>query len=377
MAKKGICELCGFADDSYSIEENGNVMKVCKFCHDGYLERMGLPPDADKPLSDVSMTLDLDSADDIDAEQIEENLQMKVEPLTEEELNKVLNGGKIKRRRTVNGEKSESAFKEEIEREEKAAQGKTYVRADSPDKERQNAKRRRDVMEQVNPKSDDERIKITSPEIPLSKDVRPKTNLDVAVSEYKNSVRFMDAFKYVYNQIVYAVFLGLVVATVATVLFIVDTWQHALIVLGGGIAAIGLSYFVMWYLRYRFDMDKRAYLLRIRQQEILFKSMNSDCYRELKTKFTVLKSLSWLLNKLSVVLPLIVIAGSIVATVIVCFLFLTWLMPIILFGAIIAGVFTYWIVKFLADIVTYQLDAERNQQIQQQTLLDMLKVLKK
>ena len=53
MAQKGVCELCGFADDSYRIEENGAVMRVCKFCHDGHLERMGLSPDADKPLDDA------------------------------------------------------------------------------------------------------------------------------------------------------------------------------------------------------------------------------------------------------------------------------------------------------------------------------------
>ena len=60
MATKGECELCGFADDSYRIEENGAVMKVCKFCHDGYLERMGLSPDADQPVENVALSLDLD-----------------------------------------------------------------------------------------------------------------------------------------------------------------------------------------------------------------------------------------------------------------------------------------------------------------------------
>ena len=68
MADKGVCELCGFADDSYRIDENGTVMKVCKFCHDGYLERMGLSPDADKPVQDVALTIDVNAlqADDID-----------------------------------------------------------------------------------------------------------------------------------------------------------------------------------------------------------------------------------------------------------------------------------------------------------------------
>ena len=77
--KKGVCEVCGFADDSYRIEENGSVLKVCKFCHDGYLERMGLPPDADEPLEDVTMTLDLAAAG-FDGE------GAKVETLSEQEL---------------------------------------------------------------------------------------------------------------------------------------------------------------------------------------------------------------------------------------------------------------------------------------------------
>lgn len=372
MTKKGICELCGFGDDSYSIEENGTVMKVCKFCHDGYLERMGLPPDSDKPVGDVTLTLDLDSADDVDPTEIEENLEMKVEPLSEEELKKVLDGTKPKRRRTMAA--SEQNATEISQQQDKAQE---TLKAEQTKKAAALLKKRRhDIMEDVNPKIDDERIKITSPEIPLSRDLRPKTNLDVAVDEYKNSVKFMEAFKYVFNQVVYAIFLGLVVATVATVLFITDTWVNALIVLAGGIGAIGLSYFIMWYLASRLDVDKRAYLLRIRQQEILFKSMNSDCYRELKTKFTVLKSLSWLMNKLSVILPLVTIVGSVVCAVIFSFLYYTWLLPIILLGSIIAGVAVYWIVKLLADLVTYKLDAERNQQIQQQTLLDILKTLK-
>ena len=58
---------------------------------------------------------------------------------------------------------------------------------------------------------DDERIRITSPEVELRKDRRPKTNLDVAVSEYAGGVRFLDTFKYVLHRISYAVFLGLIV----------------------------------------------------------------------------------------------------------------------------------------------------------------------
>ena len=41
MAKSGACELCGLPDDSYSIEDNGNVFKVCKLCYDGFIAKHG------------------------------------------------------------------------------------------------------------------------------------------------------------------------------------------------------------------------------------------------------------------------------------------------------------------------------------------------
>ncbi len=390
MSKK-VCELCGYADDSYTIEESGTVMKVCKFCHDGYLERMGLSPDADEPVQDPVTLLDLESAAEI-SEAVgeimnkngEEEQHMKVEPLTEEELNKVLTGGHTRRRKSYSETKAEKSADEEKPVEEAKApeapeKESESVAAAEPETEKKEPpkKQKKDIMDEVNPKIDDERIKVTSPEVPLERDARPKTNLDVEVSEYKNAVRFIDAFKYVFHPIVYAIFLGVVIATVATVLFIVKSWQSAVYVLGCGIVAIGLSYFLMWYLATRYDKDKRAYLLRIRQQEILFESMNSDCYRELKTKFTVLKSLGWLLSKLSVLLPLVTVLGGVVASVIICFVYEVWLMPIIFFGSIVGGIVVYWVVKFFADMIAYKLDAERNQQLQQQTLLDILKTLKK
>ncbi len=390
MSKK-VCELCGYADDSYTIEESGTVMKVCKFCHDGYLERMGMSPDDDKPVEDPVTLLDLKSAAEI-SEAVgeimnnngEEESRMKVEPLTEEELNRVLTGGHSRRRKSYSESKAEKSAeaedKESAEVNQKPAPEKaeeTKSESETVKSEPQQKKPKKDIMDEVNPRIDDERIKVTSPEVPLERDARPKTNLDVEVSEYKNAVRFIDAFKYVFHPVVYAIFLGVVIATVATVLFIVKTWQSAVYVLGCGIVAIGLSYFLMWYLATRYDKDKRAYLLRIRQQEILFDSMTSDCYRELKTKFTVLKSLGWLLSKLSVLLPLVTVLGGVVASVIVCFVYQVWLMPIIFFGSIVAGIVVYWLVKFFADMIAYKLDAERNQQLQQQTLLDILKMLKK
>ena len=90
-----------------------------------------------------------------------------------------------------------------------------------------------------------------------------------------------------------------------------------------------------------------------------------------------MKSLGWLLSKLSVLLPLVTVLGGVVASVIVCFVYQVWLMPIIFFGSIVAGIVVYWLVKFFADMIAYKLDAERNQQLQQQTLLDILKMLKK
>ena len=66
-----------------------------------------------------------------------------------------------------------------------------------------------------------------------------------------------------------------------------------------------------------------------------------------------------------------------VAAVIVAFLSYYWLFNLVLFGAILAGIVTYWLVKLCADVVAYKLDLERNQQIMQQTMLDILTELRK
>ena len=83
MASSGVCELCGFADDSFRIEENGAVMKVCKFCHDGYLERMGISPEEEQTAQDVALSLDIEEIEsagiDIDGMSGEELLQLKME----------------------------------------------------------------------------------------------------------------------------------------------------------------------------------------------------------------------------------------------------------------------------------------------------------
>lgn len=395
--KKGECEICGFADDSYRIDENGSVLKVCKFCHDGYLERMGLSPDTDKPIADVTLTLDLDAADDTETE---ENLNLKIEPLSEQELKAVLTPDdtdkqvlrRVNRRareRDKRGEALRSALgglisaEEDTHTEENGMETEEVTLPSPEEKETQmpkKAKKKRseaDILAQANPHIDDERIQITSPEVALSADKRPKTNLDVAIKEYRTSIKFIDAFKYVFHRVSYSIYLAALVAAVTTVFFITKTWKEAVITFAGGLGVIALSFLLMWYLSTRLMTDKRAFLLRIRQQEILFKSMDTPCYRELKTKFTVLKSLDWLLGKLSVILPLAVVLSATIAAVIVAFLFQYWLFNLILLGAVLAGIVTYWLVKLAADHVSYKLDVERNQQIEQQTLLDILEELRK
>ncbi len=428
MADKGVCELCGFADDSYRIDENGTVMKVCKFCHDGYLERMGLSPDADKPVQDVALTIDVNAlqADDIDFDSMTpEEVQalkdelagrqnMRVPTLDEQQLGtllsvteddkRVLTGvrQKERRRKKKETENADSALIAKIEQAEKknerlqlqfseedvqaVADAISAKENDMPNKTSKPEKNTREEKEAIarerihaaaNQTIDDERIRITSPEVELRKDRRPKTNLDVAVSEYAGSVRFLDTFKYVLHRISYAVFLGLIVLAVSTVLFIRDGWQHGLIVLGGGLGAVLIGFLLVWYLSRCYELDRRALLLRIRQQEILFESMNSDCYRELRTKYTMIKALGWLLNKLSVLLPLAVLVGGNIAAVIAAFLRSYWLFPVLSGCATVAAVLVYYLVKFAADRIAYMLDRERNQQVQQQTLLDILDRLKK
>lgn len=525
MAQKGVCELCGFADDSYRIEENGAVMRVCKFCHDGHLERMGLSPDADKPLDDAALALDIDpEATGIDIEGLsgEELLRIEMElaarkqessrvPTLDpealdtllapsdddkrvlgnvrqrelrrkkraaeagedelgedykaseelirsgEELQRVMeelenvtdepekpfeaeaeaapliakivapkSGGGLKQDGTpaelaatesktavkaetaaIAEEQAEREFEEEPDEEEKPpervgdgekefqqnniAAHKSDAQEESEMSNKQNAKKpagketrenkeelvREKIHAAANQTIDDERIKITSPEVALSKDTRPKTNLDVAISEYSGGVRFLDAFKYVMHKVSYAVFLGLIVLAVSTVLFIRDGWKHGLIVLGGGIGSVALGFLLLWYLSHCYELDRRALLLRIRQQEILFESMNGECYRELRTKFTVIKALGWLLNKLTVLFPLLLLVGGNVAAVIAAFLKTFWLFPVLSAATTVAAVLTYYLIKFSADWIAYALDRERNQQIQQQTLLDILDELRK
>ena len=78
------------------------------------------------------------------------------------------------------------------------------------------------------------------------------------------------------------------------------------------------------------------------------------------------------MNKLSVLLPVIVIIGGTVSAVVLVFLRFWWLLAPVIAGAVIAAVLVYYILKFAGEAIYYVLDIERNQQIMQQSFLDML-----
>lgn len=429
MAKSGTCELCGLPDNSYSVEDNGNVFKVCKLCYDGFIAKHG------------SDSIDGETAtDDVDAlaEQIKTTPETgaKPETLSPDQMAKLLTPTSDERRKLNNAMKragvslssssseeedeakeerrklSESLkrttamltadtedirrelleAKEQIAEEERTTvkqkdKEKTKVVQKSPSETEQDNldgqlraqradEKRRAAIEKMrraaNPTIDDDRIKITSPEVELLKDTRPKTNFDVATKEHVSSVRFIQAFKYVVHPAVYAVFAGLVVLAVATALMITMTWKEAVIDLCAGIGAVAIGFLLVWYLKRRLEVDRRTYLLRIRQEQIAFDSMATTCYRELKTKYPMIKALAWLLSKLSVILTVATIIGGTAAAVILSFLVNWWLLAPVIVGAAVGGVLMYYIFKFSADVVSYKLDIERNQQIMQQTFLDIL-----
>ena len=404
MAKSGTCELCGLPDNSYSVEDNGRVFKVCKLCYDGFIAKHG---------SDS-----LDENDDIDelAEQMTAPPTGGAKPqtLSEEQMAKILTPAREERRRinaavrravAAKVEQSLAADTEEITRElletkaeieqeeqlaaqvaesvpEPKTEGETAQRAEQSPKtvelpKVQRAEERRKAVAEktrmaANPKIDDERIKVTSPEVEIKRDTRPKTNYDVATEGHVGAVRFLHAFRFVVNPVVYAVFAGLISLAVFTAYMIVRTWQEAVIVLASGIGAVAIGFLLLWYLKRRLEVDKRTLLLRIRQEEILFNSMTTPCYRELKTKYPMIKALAWLLSRLSVIVPVVVVIGGSAAGIILSFKHTWWLLAPVMVGAALGGVITYYMIKFACDWVNYKLDLERNQQILEQTMLDML-----
>ncbi len=425
MAKNGTCELCGLPDDSYTIEDGGKVFKVCRLCHDGFIEKQGLDPSAP----------DVDPIDElVGAVSASPEHSGKVETLTPDQMAKLLTPTSEEKRKLYaslrkaakNGGNNISADTEELKRElakaneeieeEKRLQAmresvksagaelgeavktdevdstveeamKKLMTAKSPSEKEQDAldsdirskraeeKRaaaREKAQKAANPTIDDERISITSPEIELENDKRPKTNFDAATAEHVKSVRFIEAFKYVMHPVVYSIFAGLIVLAVATAFMITLTWKEALIDFFAGAGAVAIGYLLVWYLKRRFEIDRRTVLLRIRQEQIVFESITTPCYRELKTKYPIIKALAWLLSKLSVIMPVVIIVAGSATAVIVSFLSFWWLLAPVLVGAVVGAVLAYYIIKFAADSIYYKLDLERNQQIAEQTLLDLL-----
>ncbi|MCM1368148.1 MAG: hypothetical protein NC184_04985 [Roseburia sp.] len=413
MAKNGTCELCGLPDNSYSIEEGGTVLKVCKLCYDGFIEKHG--SDSVEPV-------------DSDVEALAEQMSgtpeasSKPETLSPDQMAKLLTPTSEERRKINASLKKAAAQKvaqdlasdtEDLKREllqtkeeirnEELAQAAKAEKAEKIEKTEDNGKEKgmnkspseaeqeqidRDIkaaraeekraaaLEKLksaaNPTIDDERIKITSPEVELPKDTRPKTNFDVATKEHVSSVRFIEAFKYVMHPVSYAVLAGAIVLAVATALMITMSWKEAVIDFFAGCGAVGIGLLLVWYLKRRLEVDRRTFLLRIRQEQIAFNSIVTPCYRELKTKYPIIKALAWLLSKLSVILPVIVIIGGSIASVVLSFLSYWWLLAPVMVGAVIGAVLLYYILKFSADWFSYKLDIERNQQIVQQSLLDIL-----
>lgn len=447
MSKSGTCELCGMSDNSYTIEDDsGNVLKVCKLCHDGYLEKTGRDPETEGIVDPVSQIV-VDSKTD----------GSKVQALTPEEMAKLLKPNSEERRklyaslrkrqRELDAEKDvdkdeskyvqeQLRFLEDIEKEKDVAKEKADARdrADAkereledkfddeeplslnknlddsllkgrivldgkvdrkteaalgplikgskkqkerkplreyPDKEHRRDYAKERVRAAARVKSDDERITITSPEVELKTDKRYKTNLDVAVSEYESGVRFLDVFHYVMHPISYCIFVGVIVLAVATTMF-VSSWMQGVINLAAGLGATAACMGLMWYLKSRLMTDRRTYLLRIRQEQILFDSMRTECYRQLRTRYPMIKSIAAACQRLSVIVPFLVVVAGGIAAVVTSFTFYYWLLAPVLVGSACAAILLYYIFALMSNMIYYKLDLEKNAQIQQQTLLDLL-----
>lgn len=440
MTKKGGCELCGMPDDSYTIEDDGKVFHVCKLCHDGFIEKHGdlLPED---PLSDIVVDKeDIDKESEgskvhtLSAEQLAKiltpgaNERKKIYAAMRKKNREEGRDG-LTRYKDNNVDDDDSADIEEsaVETEKtkedlpvnknynpdlladsvgkvmavdadedafKVLLGQKHMGGESDKNNKSNKKLRADAKEKraayreqlhrdVNRHSDDERIKITSPEVELKTDRRYKTNLEVATAESETSVRFIDAFKYVINPVIYAIFAGAIVLATATGKFIVDWqgagnwWLSSLVILLGGAAACTAGFFLILALKHAVATDRRTWLLKIRQEQILFASVKTDCYRELRTKFPELRALAWFCDKLAYIMPVAAIIGGTVAGVILTFLYYWWLLPVAVVGSVIVAMFLYFLFKLFSNALYYKLEIERNQQIQQQTLLDLLDKLKK
>lgn len=429
MTKKGTCELCGLPDNSYTIEDGGKVFKVCKLCHDGFAAKQGIDPselsgdaidrlveemEIDIPQKESKVeTLSPDqmakllkpSGDEkrklyaslrkanalktggentlsADTEQIKQELLQLKDDIEEESIKRAVTNNV----RTAASGLGDAVDSENIDQSVEASM-KKLIGSKSPSEREQEQidndirQRRAELKAQAareklakdaNPTIDDDRIKITSPEVELKKDIRPKTNYDVATKEHVGAIRFLEAFKYVMHPVSYSAFAGVIVLAVATVLMILSGWKIAVIDFFAGAGAVAVGFLLVWYLKRRFEVDKRTLLLRMRQEQIIFDSIGTACYRELKTKYPIIKAFGWLLGRLSVILSAMVVIGGSIAAVITTFLVEWYWFAPILAGSAIAATLVYYLFKFAADFVNYKLDLERNQQLIQQSLLDLL-----
>ena len=364
------CELCGFMDNSYNIEDDGQIHKVCKFCHDGFLERMGLTPEDNSNMSDYDKTLK--TIDGLMAEELAAVPNTKKPRGKKASAVSSSNRGQAKVATTkIPTPKAKTDTKATVVAVDKALEKKIA-------KEEKFITRQQDMVNMLSPRIDDERIKITSPEVELREDNRPKTNFDVAAKEYNTAIRFKDKIKIAYNKFLFLTIVLMAVTTVSIVQAV--TYRQMLepvVTAVGGILATVLGFLILWIVSLRQQAVRRAFLMRIKQQRILFESHSSDCYRELKTKYTVIKGISTALFYLAYIVPAIVMVGTLIAGVILTFLFHYAAFAAAIGASVIAATILYFGIMLVSELIQLSLDKEKNQQLQQQTLLDILHNIKK
>jgi len=214
--------------------------------------------------------------------------------------------------------------------------------------------------------------------VELRADNRPKTNFDVAANQYNVAIRFKDRIKIAYNKFLFLTIVLLAVTTVAIVQAVIyRNILEPLVTAGGGILAALLGFLILWVIGLRQRAVRRSQLMRIKQQRILFESHSSDCYRELKTKYTVIKSIATVLFYLAYVIPAMVMVGALIAGVILTFLVHFAVFAIAIAASALAAAVLFFLIMLASELITIGLDKEKNQQLQQQTLLDILHHLKR
>ena len=363
------CELCGFMDNSYNIEDEGQIHKVCKFCHDGFLERMGLTPEDSTNLSDYDKTLK--TIDEFGAEELAVVPPKKTRRKKSTSVSEPKRGQSAVATTKIPPPKSNTNTKATVVAIDKALEKKIA-------KEEKFITRQQDLVSMLSPKIDDERIQITSPEVELRADNRPKTNFDVAANQYNVAIRFKDRIKIAYNKFLFLTIVLLAVTTVAIVQAVIyRNILEPLVTAGGGILAALLGFLILWVIGLRQRAVRRSQLMRIKQQRILFESHSSDCYRELKTKYTVIKSIATVLFYLAYVIPAMVMVGALIAGVILTFLVHFAVFAIAIAASALAAAVLFFLIMLASELITIGLDKEKNQQLQQQTLLDILHHLKR